>query len=412
MTKVLFVSNYRENSGWSQAGRDWLLALDAAGIDVVPRPLYLNSWREKTSVPLRILEIEKRNSSNCDTVILHTLPHHFEYNGHFQKNIGLFVSETDNFRCSRWPERLKLMDEVWVTNQQQRQATTNSVGLRRLNVVPHATDITRFQRTYKPLDKLQNVLGGNFAFYTIGELVRRKNLPALIKAFHLEFHPSEPVSLVIKASKAGLSPDESAKHIGAMCDDIKASLKLYRDLHAYHREIVITRRFSDEEMMQLHSTCDCFVSASFGEAWNIGAFDSMAMGKTPILTACGGHLDYLTDESGWLVPGRLEPVFGERDTFQDLFTGYEKWTAIDVDKLRFAMREAYEDKRLRRQKAEAGIDRAYAFTYEQVGQVMKGLLDGSQATTETSGAGRREQDEQDFCSTEASPGDGEPADVY
>ena len=374
MTKVLFVGNYRENSGWAQAGRDWILALDAAGVEVTPRPLFLNSQREKTFLPERILELEKNSSQNCDAVILHTLPHHYEYNGNFKKNIGLFVSETDSFRYTRWPERLRLMDEIWVTNQAQRQATVNSVGVSHLNVVPHACDVTRFQRSHNPLATLKDQLDGNFTFYTVGELTRRKNLPALIKAFHLEFHPSEPVSLIIKTSKAGMQPDEVAKHLGAMCDEIKASLKLYRDIHSYHRETVITQRFTDEEILSLHATCDCFVSTSFGESWCIPAFDSMAMGKTPIVTACGGFLDYVNGDCGWLVPGRREPVFGEKDTFQDLFTGYEHWTAIDVDKLRFAMREAYEDDVLRRHKAEGGIDRAFDFSYERVGELMKRFL--------------------------------------
>jgi glycosyltransferase involved in cell wall biosynthesis len=373
MTKVLYIGVYRDKTGWGQAATDQILALDAAGVEVVPRPLKLQ--REIRRPPERIRELERRTAEGCDVVIQHLLPHHMEYDGHFVKNIGMFESETDSFRWSHWPERLNLMDEVWCINHQQKVATYASGVNVPARVVPHATDITRFQKRHKPLERLGNQLEGGFTFYTIGEFVRRKNLPALIKAFHLEFEPHEPVNLLIKTSKHGLSPDETAKHVGAMCDQIKTDLKLYRRLDSYHREIVITQRFSDEDLLRLHATCDCFVSPSFGEAWCIPAFDAMALGNTPIVTACGGFVEYLSSDSGWLVPGREEPVFGEKDTFQDLFTSRENWTSINIRHLRRCMREAYENAGLRSQKAETGIDRAYDFTYVAVGQIMKGYLE-------------------------------------
>ena len=379
--KVLYIGVYRDPTGWGEAARQYILSLDAVGIEVVPRPLKLHP--EQCRPPERILQLEKNDSAGCDVVIQHLLPHSMEYNGHFRKNIGLFASETDSFRYSHWPEHLNMMDEVWYVNRAQRRAGFCNSGVDFPGfVIPHACDITRFQKSYQPLEKLKEKLDGNFVFYTIGELVRRKNLPALIKAFHLEFDRSEPVSLVIKASKPRMSADEAAKHVDAMCDDIKASLKLHANIHSYHRECVITQRFSEEDMMRLHATCDCFVSPSFGEAWCIPAFDAMALGKTPIVTDCGGFRDYLSNDTGWLVAGREEPVFGEKDTFDDLFTGYERWTAVDIDWLRRAMRQAYQDGDLRRQKAEAGIDRAYDFTHEKVGHLMKRYLEDETQTSD------------------------------
>ena len=371
--KVLYIGVYRDGTGWGQAAIDYILALDAAGIEVVPRPLKLSNSHH--TPPERIRELEKRSSAGCDVVIQHILPHQMEFDGRFSKNIALFASETDSFRWSHWPERLNLMDEVWCINRQQKAATYGSGVKRPVRVVPHATDITRFQKQHKPLERLRRELDGGFTFYTIGELVRRKNLPALIKAFHLEFSPSEPVNLVIKATKPGFSADETAKHIGAMCDEIKSGLKLYRRLETYHREIIITERFSDEDLLRLHASCDCFVCPSFGEAWCIPAFDAMAMGKTPIVTNCGGFSDYLTLDCGWLVNCRPEPVFGEKDTFQDLFVGHEQWSLVNINHLRACMRTTYENEKLRKYMAEAGIDRAYDYTYERIGSVMKGLLE-------------------------------------
>ena len=55
--KVLYIGCYRDGTGWGQAATDYILAMDTAGIDVVPRPIKLNSNQIK--VPDRIIELEK-----------------------------------------------------------------------------------------------------------------------------------------------------------------------------------------------------------------------------------------------------------------------------------------------------------------------------------------------------------------
>lgn len=370
--KPLFLGVYRQPTGYGQAARDYILALDAAGVDVVPRPVFLG--QERCGIPERIVELEKKSASGATHVIQHLLPHLYEYAGGV-KNIGLFAWETSHFRGSTWAEKLNTLDEAWVINRKQFYASVQSGVNVPIRVVPHATDIRRFERNYPPLEELQAKLAGAFTFYTIGELVRRKNLAGLLKAFHLEFDPNEPVALVIKASIPGKSPMEVASYLEGMTTDIKQGLKLYRDVAHYHREHVVTDRLSPEGMMRLHATCDCFVQPSYGEAWSIPAFDAMAMGRTPIVSGNSGFLDWMSPETGWLIECRPEPVFAVMDSFADLYTGAEEWQMPSIDHLRRAMREAFENRELRRQKAEAGIDRAYAFTYENVGNYMRQLLD-------------------------------------
>ena len=47
MSKVLFISNYRDgqNNGYAKAGIDYILSLDAANVDVVPRAIKLINER-------------------------------------------------------------------------------------------------------------------------------------------------------------------------------------------------------------------------------------------------------------------------------------------------------------------------------------------------------------------------------
>ena len=80
---------------------------------------------------------------------------------------------------------------------------------------------------------------GSFVFYFVGEMIRRKNPVALLKAFHLEFTTDEPVELVIKGNLSGMSEEESRKHIEEMCNQVKTNLKLYPDLSDYKEEKIM-----------------------------------------------------------------------------------------------------------------------------------------------------------------------------
>ena len=372
LPKILVVSNYLDGTGWSAAGIGYILALDAAGLDVVCRPLKLNDYRGP--VPRRIQELEDKDASGCDVVIQHTLPVYFDYNGRFSKNIGLFVCETDDFSHAGWADRINTMDEVWVPCEANVQACYNSGVQVPVRILPHATDITRFQRSYAPLEELKPYREqGEFLFYTIGEAVRRKNLAALVKAFHLEFDHNEPVRLVIKTSVPGMSPDAARENVSRFCDDIKKGLRIRK---TFKEELILTERLSDEGILRLHASCDVFVQPSYSESWSIPAFDAMAMGKTPIVTAAGGYLEYMNDDCGWLVENYPTPAFAAFDTLDSLHTSQETWSEVDLAYMRRSMREAFVNTKAREVKARHGIERAYAFSHHNIGQRAKSLLTG------------------------------------
>ena len=93
--KVLYISNYKDGTGWGNAATDYILAMDSVGIDVVCRSISFNG--EKGEVHPRILELERKSSRHSNVCIQHLLPHMLDYNGRFEKNIALYESETSNF---------------------------------------------------------------------------------------------------------------------------------------------------------------------------------------------------------------------------------------------------------------------------------------------------------------------------
>jgi len=305
--KVLFVAPYRDGTGYGQAAIEYILALDAIDVDVVPGLLSYN--KRSVPVPKRIEELEAKSIQGCDVVIQNTIPGSFDYNGNFDKNIGLFFTETSNFRSqSDWVRQCNTMDELWVGSVDSiSHVYASDVTTPTINV-PVPCDPGKYAKRYEPF-AIQEVQD-KFAFYFIAEYSRRKNLTALLKAFHLEFHKREDVCLVIKCSIPGKSKADSVRRTVEHCTDIKEQLALYDRIDDYHEEHIICDHLDDEQMMSLHQTCDCFVMPSFAEGWCLPAFDAMAMGNTPICSNIGGIRDFMNNAHGTLIAVQPQPVFG------------------------------------------------------------------------------------------------------
>lgn len=97
--------------------------------------------------------------------------------------------------------------------------------------------------------------------------------------------------------------------------------------------------------------------------------DAMGMGKTPIVPRWGGYRDYMSDDEGWMVDAADEPCFGSDSP--GLYSSREIWASPDVLHAARCMREAYEDKELRRELARNGRERIFSFSHQQIGQILK-----------------------------------------
>jgi len=364
--KVLYVGCYRDGTGWGNAAIDYILSLDAAGVEVVPRCIKLND--KQAELPDRIIELESKSSNGCNICIQHTLPHFMEYSSAFKKNIALYATETSNFIDSDWARRINLMDEAWVINKQMVQSSIDSGVEIPIKVVPHACDFSKFEKTYKKINFPS--AEDTFVFYTVADWNKRKNIEAFVRAFHTEFSPEEPVSLLIKTNRHDSKPEELALLVRDMCNTVKTKIKKFDNLNKYKEDLIVTDFTDKDELYRLHNSCDCFVMPSFGEAWCIPAFDAMGFGKTPICTNIGGMSDFIRN-GGFLIEGRMEPVYGMLNTLPNLFTPNEDWCSIDINGLRFAMRHVYENSDKLKNMRASGLKQAYEYSYEKIGTLMK-----------------------------------------
>ena len=364
--KVLYISNFFDSTGWSHAAIDYVLALDSIGVDVTCRNIKLND--KNGEVPEKLWNLLNKKHTDYDIVIQQVLPHMMDYNGRV-KNVGLFFSETSGFPTNNWTEKLNCMDAVIVSTKKQENVCLLSGINTKTFTVPVPCDINKYTK-YPAL----NIPKDGFVFYFIGELSRRKNISALIKAFHCEFDKEEPVSLLLKLS-GNNNPDIIANQAGNLIEEIKKGLKIYPEISDYKKEIIITDHCSDADIMSIHSSCDCFVMPSYGEGWNIPAFDALAMGNTPIYTSFAGMDEYLDISIGYPVDSQEDIMFGMFYSIPGIYTAKETGRSICIPKLQRAMREAYTEKEIRKIKSENGINSIYKYSYENVGKKFKRILE-------------------------------------
>ena len=389
--KVLYISHVKESSGWGTSAENQILALDAVGVDVVCRNVTLT--RDRDNVHPKILELEQKDSRECDICIQHVLPHHLIGSDMFKRNIAFLEAESTSLSKIAWIEHLKLVNEVWVPNQDLCKSLRDDDGLQLpIHIVHHPCNYDRYTKKYPEITIPQ--LENKFVFYYIGDLNDRKNIDSIVTCFHSEFDKSEPVGLLLKVKKFGKSPEETRQIMDAKLSQIKNTLRMYPNIQDYARDLVIAEDVSDENICSIHQYCDCFVCPSHGEAWSIPTFDAMAFGNSPIASDYGGPAEFIpldplrlpAEECGTLVGGSYSVCKCSDAAFPDIFTGREYWFQPCEMEIRETMREKYETYKqdplaAKRGWKLSGLKQAKKFSYEAIGNKMKEILSESPNTT-------------------------------
>ena len=240
---ILFIGPYRQSDGWGQGAHDFARMLATLKHNVVCRPIYM-APNINPNIHPDIIKCEKKSCSSFDIIIQRVLPQYLEFSNDNTKQVCFCSFETGQLQNTGWPRYINMVDELWVPSQQEAKDLKESGVIVLIHNIGEPVDITKFDKQY---DMTRwNELKDVFNFYFIGEYIPRKNLQALIHAFHIEFRPSEPVGLVIKTS--GGNPDEL---VGKVQDDIvkmKEILGLYQNLDMYKQEFLITEFLTEQDL--------------------------------------------------------------------------------------------------------------------------------------------------------------------
>lgn len=119
-------------------------------------------------------------------------------------------------------------------------------------------------------------------------VLKRKNAMGVIDAFCLAFQPGEGPILVLKS----INGDKRIKE-----------LEMLR-WHARHRKdiLIIDTYLETGQTSALMNESDCYVSLHRSEGLGLTMAEAMLLGKPVIATAYSGNMDFMTDETAYLVP--------------------------------------------------------------------------------------------------------------
>lgn len=369
---ILFIGPYRQDDGWGNAAKSYIRSL--AKIDSVNlciRPIYMGS--SICEIDEDIIEFEYNSFDEYDIVIQNVLPSFCDYSDKFKKNVCLAYTETNMLPEVEWVQKLNLMDEVWVPSSQEKQNLTDSGVKVPINVVPIPLDIEKITSVEEELS-INEIDEKSFMFLVCGEFIERKNIPAVISAFHAEFSPEEDVELLIKTNRAGIAGHELLNLVTDKANNTKARLRLYPNIATYKNNYIITDRMEDEHLLALFKRANCFVMASHGESWCIPAAECMALGTPCIVTSHTGMTEFVNTENGWVVDSVETHVATKDAPLPYLYTANETWRQIDIMKLRNAMREAYDDCMMFDKKSAKAKEDIKKYSFEAVAETVQGLL--------------------------------------
>ncbi len=339
--KINYLSVTHDGTGYSAAANNTILALDAVLPNGSVSVSKVKLATQTVLPPKRVLELEKVQPDNVDVVIQNILCPYFLYKKGV-KNIGYFYWETDNIFNSGWQYQCNLMDKIWVSCEMNKQACIKGGVKVPIEVVPIPCDKAKYAKEYKKIS--WKGYDSAFKFYHIGDYSTRKNVANLIKSYFEAFSKADNVLLVLKCYVEATNPQESLKIITEDIQKIKASLRKY-SVDSYPPIVVMTDYFDNETIMRIHASCDCFISFERGAAWNLPAFDAIAMNKQCIINGWGGPQEFATPHNSHLLSYTMTPVYGmNRTPYPTLYTCNEMWAEPDYEEAKGYMRYCYGNK--------------------------------------------------------------------
>ncbi|PYI52117.1 glycosyltransferase family 4 protein [Paenibacillus flagellatus] len=373
-TGVYWMGPVYDMGGYGNVSRNYLRALESAGIPVCIHPIGGEHHAEIGSETRRWLDSLSTDRLGPRIVcVKHGTPDFFEQPVAAPpavKTVGVTLFETDRLPIG-WAELCNRMDEIWVPTRFN-YATFSQSGVipSKLRIVPYPIDVTKYYPG-KPYNRIvfQPPLR-SFSFLYVFGFDFRKGIDLLLQSFCDEFSPYEDVSLVLKVYiHSGYSP---AFVMSEICSHIPA--------HRLQSQIVvIVEPFDEERLSDLYLSCDAYVSTDRA-GWGMPAMEMMALGKPAIGLNWGGYTEFMNESNSFLIEPEphLVPVDDKLQRDRPHYYGNHYWADIRPEKVRAAMREAYANKSKReRIGKKAAFDIHFEFSPEAIGQTIKRLIEQS-----------------------------------
>jgi len=271
-------------------------------------------------------------------------------------NIGVWFWELPTFPDA-WVDRFQEYDEIWAPSSciANTLAAISPIPIVRVPPVLATSQPGSREAGRDHLGVGQDTFVFLFVF-DFASYFRRKNPLATIQAFKDAFAPDDNVRLVIKCVNEHLDPDAFA------------SMRT----QAGQRPVSIhTGYWTTDEMRDLMSACDAYVSLHHSEGLGLTMADAMARGKPVIATDWSGNTDFMNTTNSFPVPYQLVELTEDAGPYR----AGSVWAEPDLDEAVRLMRLVHDDRTLAQSRGQAAQrDLEERYSEQAVGEVLQQRL--------------------------------------
>jgi glycosyltransferase involved in cell wall biosynthesis len=199
-----------------------------------------------------------------------------------------------------------------------------------------------------------------FRFLHISSGMERKAPRELITAYTQAFSKDDNVQLIIK----------SFPNVNNLFNELVPDVM--SDPEAPQIEFIERGDLTEQEMIDLYKSCDAYVCPSKAEGFNLPALEAMYLGLPVITTAWSGHMDFVSEETSYLVDYHLAPAKSHLDN-PGAF-----WAEVEVDDLVEKFSQAYSQRGTSDQELKISLARKVAkdYTWENTSKKLTQYLPG------------------------------------
>lgn len=326
------VGFFRADLGIGESARCMARAADGAGLPATLVNLRLpcknpqgddsftGRLQDDNPHPVNVFHVDAPGSRDIDH-------HHGKAFRSGRYNVGYWAWELPDFPDA-WVPYSSYVDEVWAPSRFAAEAIARKVPVPVL-AMPHAISFERPVGDFRakfglPVGKLL------FLFlYDLNSYSERKNPAGALEAFRRSGLAGRNAALVIKVHNAAANPGDWAR-LQAAAAELPGT-------------VLINRTLSRQEVYELESACDVFVSLHRSEGFGLAIAECMYLGKPAVSTDWSGSAEFVGAGNG--CPVRCALVTLDRN--HGPYAKGQTWADPDLDHAADWMRRLAGDDALR-----------------------------------------------------------------
>jgi len=160
--------------------------------------------------------------------------------------------------------------------------------------------------------------------FDFASVFERKNPLGLLEAYCKAFDPEDGAHLVLKS-------------VGG--DRYWQQMELLRSAIDRPDIVIIDGAIPSHRVKAMMELCDCYASLHRSEGFGLGMAEAMALGKPVVATAWSANLEFMDEDTAYLVPAGTVPIPDE----VAVYGGLGRWAVPDIDAAAEALRRVHDD---------------------------------------------------------------------